>query len=258
MNICKLSNSFNLKILERQQRTKKVFVCIIIATICMILYLRERQICTKKECIFHHIQSNILKPFYMFSCPKTLLVNPGVNSTCSVLPLMVMISARPIEQRLKPIYSWRNLDLMVFNTTSLDKSAFKCSKITFSNKLFNIYLYVFASILETYPNQEDFIFVEDDAELVDGDKLKMESCVARQYQYMFYSLFRTQRQQDSCMYQHGTVAFYAKRQFINTLLDSVDARTVCSIPIDMYIAMRGPWYTTSKNIIIHNSKRFQR
>lgn len=252
-----MCNYFNFQILERPKRTKKVFVCIIMATICMLFYLHERHKCKKKECSFQHIQSNMLKPFYMFSCPKTLLINHGFNSTCSVLPLIVMISARPIEQRLKASDSWRNQDLIIFNTTTFEKSVFKCPSITFSNKLFNIYLYVFASILERFPNQEDFIIVEDDAELVDEDKMRIESCVARQYQYIFYSFFRTKSQENSCIYQHGTVAFYVKRQFINTLLDSVDARTVCSIPIDMYIAMRGPWYATRNNIIKHNSKRFQ-
>ena len=257
MNIFTLCNFFNFKTRELPQKTKKVFVCVIMATIFMILFFHEGQICSKKECPFHHIKSNMLKPFYMFSCPKTFPSNSGFYSTCSTLPLIIMISARPIEQRLKAANSWKNQDLIFFNTTTLEQSVFKCSPVTFSNKLFNIYLYVFASILEKYPNQEDFIIVEDDAELVSEDKMRIESCLARQYQYTFYSFFRTKFQEDSCMYQHGTVAFYVKRQFINTLLNNVDATTVCFIPIDMYISMRGPWYATKNNIIKHNSRRFQ-
>ena len=110
--------------------------------------------------------------------------------------------------------------------------------------------------LEKYSEQQDFIIVEDDAELVDAEQLLVESCVAREYQYTFYSLFRTDHQEDSCMYQYGMVAFYVNQQFITKFLDDVDAKTICYIPIDIYIAMHGPWYGTRNTIVKHNSTRF--
>ena len=192
----------------------------------------------------------------MFSCPKTSISNNRLDSTCSGLPIIIMINARPIEKRIISANSWRNHDLLFFNTTTLEKSVYECSEITWENNLFNIYLAVFATILEKYHKQQDFIIVEDDAELVDAKQMLVESCMARQYQYTFYSFFRTENQEDSCMYQYGMVSFYVNRQFITTFLDDVDAKTVCYIPIDMYIAMNGPWYGTRNKIIKHDSKRF--
>ena len=88
-------------------------------------------------------------------------------------------------------------------------------------------------------------------------QMQVETCLAREKGFQFYSLYLTEEQGDSCLYQRGTVAFYVNQRFIKTLLEDVKVHNkFCYIPIDMYIAMHGPWYSTRNNIIKHNSTRF--
>ena len=208
-----------------------------------------------------HLQSTILKPYFKLSCPDVTKwsrnhINKNYDLSCTVLPQIIMITARPLERRLNAFRSWSKQDLNLVNTTFLGNSSLQCSTITWSNKLFAIYLEVFSHVLWTYSNHTDFIFVEDDVHLLDADQMHVETCMARFYKYEFYSFFRTESQGDSCMYQYGTEAFYVTRKFIETILADIDTKTRCRIAIDMYIAAHGPWYATRNYLVRHNSSRF--
>ena len=251
-----------MKTIFKSKRTKKVTITISLI-LCITIILYERDVCNKNECPFHHLKSNLVKPFYKLHCPETSKwskVNRehDENTSCSNLPSIVMLNARPIEDRLNSSISWEGQDLFLVNTTNLGRSNLVCTISSWSNILFQIYLEIFDTVLKQYPEQDDFIFLEDDAELMDKDQMHVETCLARANGFQFYSLYLTEEQGNSCIYQRGTVAFYANRQFIKTLLADVKVdNKFCYIPIDMYIAMQGPWYSTRKNIIKHNSKRFK-
>ena len=204
-----------------------------------------------------------MKPYYILHCPDSsnwskINRDHVENTTCSNLPSIIMLNARPMEARLNSSQSWEGEDMFVINTTNLGRSLI-CAESSFFNILFQIYIEIFETVLKQYPEQEDFIFLEDDAELLDKEQMQVETCLARANRFQFYSLFLTEEQGNSCFYQRGTVAFYVNRNLIQTLLDDVKINNkFCFIPIDMYIAMHGPWFATRKNIIKHNSKRFKR
>ena len=260
MTVTQLCNSLKIKILRQLGWIKFVFSCILI-TAFIILWLYESDSC-KKECAFHHLKSNLLKPFYTFRCPETppkrqIDEKHNIYSACDDLPPIIMLNARPMSARLHAARSWLNQELLVINTTFMGKSIFECPETTWSNNLFNTYLKVFDYVLKTYPfNETDFIFVEDDAELLDAEQMRIDACIARVSQYKFYSFFRTPQQGNTCIYQWGTQAFYITRKLMKKVLEEVDHHTLCYIPIDMYMAMLGPWYATRSNIIKHNSLRF--
>lgn len=251
-----------MKIFFQSKHTKKVLV-VTFLILCCIAILYEHDVCRRRECPFHHLKSNLVKPFYKLHCPDSSRwskVNRehDENTSCSNLPSIVMLNARPIEARLNSSLSWEGQDMFLINTTNLGRSSLVCTESSFSNILFQIYLEIFDVVLKRYPQQDDFIFLEDDAELLDKTQMQVETCLARANGFQFYSLYLTEEQGDSCIYQRGTVAFYVNRKFIKRLLEDVRIdNKFCHIPIDMYIAMHGPWYATRKHIIKHNSKRFK-
>jgi hypothetical protein len=79
----------------------------------------------------------------------------------------------------------------------------------------------------------------------------------------FYSLYRSPLQQrrqwwwwrmnskSSCVYQHGTVAFYIRRQLMKQIVNEHMRSLFCRFPIDMYISNFGPWYATRREIVGH-------
>lgn len=250
-----------MKTFFKLKRTKTVGVTI--STILLtIVVLYERDFCNKNECPFHHLKSNLVKPLFKLYCPDTSIGSQfnrqhDENAPCFNLPSIIMLNARPIEDRLISSLSWEGQDLLLVNTTNLGRSNLGCADSSWSTILFQIYLEIFDTVLKRFPEQEDFIFLEDDAELLDKDQMQVETCLAREKGFQFYSLYLTEEQGDSCLYQRGTVAFYVNRRFIKTLLEDVKVHNkFCYIPIDMYIAMHGPWYSTRYNIIKHNSTRF--
>ena len=113
-----------------------------------------------------------------------------------------------------------------------------------------------SDVLATYPGEKDIIFVEDDALLLDPNLLIIETCMVKHYTHQIYSFFRTSRQKNTCIYQYGTVAFYASRKFIEDLT-KLDLTTICRLPIDMYIAANGPWYATKSYMVKHNDTRYR-
>ena len=211
----------------------------------------------QKESPFDHLSSLLLKPYYKLKCPK--ITNKNGNLSNCALPKIFIISARPEKEKRQAQSSWKKGQINVIDTKEIsnlitDHSI--CRKESWSNRLFSIYQRVFRDVLNKYTEDEDFIFVEDDVFLLDHKSLRRETCMAREAHLQFYSFYRPASQQ-SCLYHHGTPCFYVQRQFVEHLAKSVPVREFCRLPIDMYIASIGPWYSTTKMIVQHNTtKRF--
>ena len=121
-------------------RTKRCFL-LSLSILCIIAIVYERDVCNRKECPFHHLQSNLAKPFYKLNCPdsaKWSKVNRDhdENTSCSNLPSIVMLNARPLEARLNSSQSWEGHDMFLINTTNLGRSNLTCAVSSFANILF--------------------------------------------------------------------------------------------------------------------------
>ena len=203
----------------------------------------------QKESPFDHWKTTLLNPLFQLRCP----VSQG-TSNCSS-PKIFMISARPEHQRRSSWESWKNHGVNMIDTKRIsdlitDNSI--CKKQTWSNRLFSIYQKVFRDVLKKYTEDKDFIFVEDDVVLVDLREIMAEICMAQKLEFGFYSFYKPQSQK-SCLYHHGTLCFYISRSYLEHLAKYVDQRDFCRLPIDIYIASSGPWYSTTKIIVKHNA-----
>ena len=131
-----------------------------------------------------------------------------------------------------------------------------CREVKWEQRLFAVYQFVFAKLLTTYPDEQDFLIVEDDSVLVNPNAFVEEVCRARLTQLQFYSLYRSPlqwqgRRSVSCIYEHGTVAFYIRRPLMELIMNENRRRWFCRFPIDMYISKLGPWYATQQEIVAH-------
>ena len=134
--------------------------------------------------------------------------------------------------------------------------------LSFEGILFSVYKRIMADALIFHPNEESFIFAEDDAKLIAAEQFVKEVGVAVQKRYQFYSFFLTGKQQQkggrkepTCFYEHGTVAFLIRRRLMQAIVDA-DERVSCGrLGIDMFLASRGPWYATTKGPVVHVGKR---
>lgn len=233
---------------------KHCFIFIIFLALCSSIYLwylHMTYVRRQQESPFDHLPSLLLKPFYRLKCPK---ISDKAVSNCS-LPKIFMISARPDEERRFTQKSWKEQNIKVIDTKEIstfitDHSI--CQEETWSNRLFLIYQRVFRDVLNKYADDEDFIFIEDDVLLLDSKSFKVETCVIRNSKLEFYS-FHNAPSQQSCLYHHGTLSFYTSRTFLEHLAKSVPVRELCRLPIDIYIASTGPWFSTLTRIVRHNA-----
>ena len=143
------------------------------------------------------------------------------------------------------------------------KYANSCRKIKWEHRLFAVYQSIFADLLLTYPTDAGFVIVEDDAILKNTHLFVQEVCDAQRYRLGFYSLYRSPLQHHggwtrggysppSCVYLHGTVAFYVRRSIMETIVNERRRAYFCRFPIDMYISKLGPWYSTREEIVGHS------
>lgn len=150
-------------------------------------------------------------------------------------------------------------ETMNITTDVVSKNQHMCRSMKWEHRLFAVYQTVFGNLLSSYPGEEDFVIVEDDAILVDTEALVQEICQARLHKMQFYSLYRSPLQQGrssvSCIYQHGTVAFYIRRPMMEKVMNENRRRWFCRFPIDMYISRSGPWYATRREIVGHLNGR---
>lgn len=140
---------------------------------------------------------------------------------------------------------------------------FLCRKIKWEQRLFYVYQHIFSELLATYPNDDGFVVIEDDATLLNPNALVDEVCNVhvRHQKIQFYSLYRSPIQQrqwwwrmsskPSCVYRHGTVAFYIRRQLMEQIVNEHRRSLFCRFPIDMYISKFGPWYATRREVVGH-------
>jgi len=140
---------------------------------------------------------------------------------------------------------------------STKQKQYLCRKIKWEHRLLHVYQTVFASLLETYPNDTGFVIVEDDAILMSPQAFAKEVCGAHHLRLGFYSLYRSPLQKkdkssiSSCMYKHGTVAFYIRRSTMEQIVNEQRRSQFCRFPIDIYISKLGPWYSTRREIVGH-------
>jgi hypothetical protein len=140
-----------------------------------------------------------------------------------------------------------------------------CQKIKWEHRLFAVYQSIFINLLVTYPNDSGFIIIEDDAILHNPSYFRRDVCYAQHHEIDFYSLYRSPIQlrkrwmswwkSASCIYQHGTVAFYIRRSIMEKIVNEHRQNYFCRFPIDMYISKLGPWYATQREIVGHSNMR---
>lgn len=205
-----------------------------------------------------HAISNSLKSFYNLKCP-----NVGIDLGCTKRPKVYIINGRPDAERPKAANdTWSSLpndwQVEIVKTESYLKAVkaqpSPCYRPRWRSNLFRVYQLIFADILERFPEDKGFIFVEDDAELVDLGVFEREVCHVQAEGWPFYSFFLTSSQRGRCLYEHGTVTFYATADFLRRLRNETDE--VCRLPIDMFISSIGPWYATKELIVKHLGKRY--
>lgn len=146
-----------------------------------------------------------------------------------------------------------------------------CRKIKWEHRLFAVYQYIFTNLLVTHPDDSGFVIIEDDAILQNVNYFRQDVCYAKQRKLDFYSLYRSPVQLRkrwrswwkqhsssssssslSCIYQHGTVAFYIRRTMMEKIVNEHRRNYFCRYPIDMYISKHGPWYATRREIVGHS------
>ena len=152
----------------------------------------------------------------------------------------------------------KNRNDMNTNSTieSTEQKHFLCRKMKWEHRLFAVYQSVFANLLAIYPNDTGFVIVEDDAVLKNPNAFVQEVCNAHYLQLGFYSLYRSPlqtkgRSYSSCIYIHGTVAFYIQKSIMEKIVNERRRGHFCRFPIDMYISKLGPWYATRRDIVGH-------
>ena len=232
-------------------------VLLVVVALLRLFYLRSvhlRHVQELSASPFDNAKAVMIYPLYWLSCPKRRIE----DQTCKI-DRVIMLSARPKSRTARTRSSWRAFPLDVVDTLPLSyaqRSGGVCPEMKWQNVLFGVYQMVMRESLERHPNQQYFLFAEDDAFLEDSWLLKKDYCMAKRLGLRFYSFFKPKAQQDSCIYQHGTVAFMISRDFMEEII-SVDTSISCRLPIDMYIVSRGPWYATVSSVVKHTSARFR-
>ena len=145
---------------------------------------------------------------------------------------------------------------LLYTSKKTTQKQFLCRKIKWEHRLFAVYQSVFSNLLATYPDNDGFVVVEDDAVLKNPHAFAQEVCHAHNLQLGFYSLYRSPlqwkgRRSSSCVYLHGTVAFYIRRSMMEQIVNERRRGWFCRFPIDMYISKIGPWYATKRSIVGH-------
>lgn len=142
-----------------------------------------------------------------------------------------------------------------------NRNNFLCRKMKWEHRLFAVYQTIFSHLLASYPNDSGFVVIEDDAVLNQTEAFLEEVCNARNENMEFYSLYQSPKQwrgvrrHPSCIYIHGTVAFYIQRTFMQKIINERRREWFCRFPIDMYISIMGPWYATTREIVGHSGAR---
>jgi hypothetical protein len=178
----------------------------------------------------------------------------------------------------------------LFNTTDFSRhyKNTKCARLTFASRLFAVYQHVLTRLLS--PSSEyatpprHFVILEDDVVLLDPTRFLAELKWAIDNDVGFYSFqlllpeylaaakdqpsttfnaslldanldtTLSSLRHRSCVYQFSTTAQVFSRRLAQQIIDA-DTDSFCRLPIDMYIARAGPWYSTVHAVTRHVGKR---
>ncbi|CEM03405.1 unnamed protein product [Vitrella brassicaformis CCMP3155] len=229
------------------------WLCLCTGVLALSAFLMHRRAqINERHSPLDFIKAHMLMPFYAMQCPAS---SSAMSASCA-MPRVFIISARPEDdaRRIRSRPSWASrFDMTIINTTapSLEYNRrSKCRTITFGNRLFYTYQSVFRRVLANY-SDPGFIFIEDDVELADAESFRKEAYQAAQDRRPFYSLWRASPvSQPTCIYAHGTCAFYVTRGMMQQLI-AAPMDVQCRLPIDIYIASTGPWYSTQEQCVTH-------
>jgi len=166
-----------------------------------------------------------------------------------------MLSARPRDFVEPVLESWKDINISLMNTSdfSVSYQNTACLQLTFKGRLFAVYQHVIRQILSKTNDISHVVILEDDAKLLDKMAFLSELKWAVENNQEYYSFMRSAT--SGCLYSHGAVAQVFGKSFLQEILEA-DNATSCRLPIDMYIAKRGPWFETQRNIIQHIGKRY--
>lgn len=224
-----------------------------------------------------HWASSVQKPWYALTCPKFSSLGRDSDPDPTLLdPIPIwMISARPFSQVASVLSSWteQGFNVELVNTTEWSTNHAKaeavesCQRPSFGARLFSVYRRAlserFLSNASTTARYTHAVLLEDDARLVDGTALRRELGWAVSHNVDYYSFFAVGSDDNdattapirSCVYDHGTVAQVLSRRFAERLVHHVDRKSLCRLPIDLWIAKHGPWYVTRQKLVEHVGTR---
>lgn len=199
------------------------------------------------------------------------------SGKCSFPRVFMLRGRSPEEVRQDVVHSWAPFNPL--NLPAREKSREMvdvpgCEESTWGNRLFAVYLEFFREILRDYPSEESFVFVEDDAVLLDAHAFRTSVCDQQQIvgvdteqhsmnnsfvtgwrgglsgnRMHFFSFFRDKEMdtpKEDCSYHYGTQAFLVNREMMQHLI-SLTAFNRCRIPIDLHL-VRTPCPDLSPNV----------
>jgi hypothetical protein len=171
----------------------------------------------------------------------------------------------------------------------------KCAQLTFASRLFAVYQHVLTRLLNSSSEHSTtaprhFVVLEDDVVLLDATRFLAELKWAMDHDVGFYSFqlllpeyleaaastkqvgptlthsnaslrganletsSSSSSRQRSCVYQFSTTAQVISRRLAQQIVHA-DTDSFCRLPIDMYIARAGPWYSTVHAVTRHVGQR---
>lgn len=136
-----------------------------------------------------------------------------------------MISARSEVARNQVLPSWNEENVTVIDTVNISINARErlvhhpCKESKRMNRpyvIFSAYQQVFKDILH-FNSDTFFVFVEDDALLLDSKEFRNEICMAKHNEFQFYSLWDAPANHRTCFYYYSTTAFIISRMYMEKL-----------------------------------------
>lgn len=243
----------------------------------VVLVWNQQAVWQQREAPLDHAIAAVQKPFWAWTCPVIPdtamdVLQAHTNTTTRRVPI-AMISARDMTI-VQPVYdTWNNnsilQDIPLFlhpvqlkNTSEFSRTYVntRCQSATFASRLFAVYQHVIAELLHDFPQTRHFILVEDDTVLINATRFVQEVHWAVDVADVdFYSInpFATNNPSlspSSCVYEFSTTAQIMSRTIMTRILEA-DTDSFCRLPIDMFLARAGPWYTSVRPITKHQAKR---
>eukprot|EP00122_Pirum_gemmata_P004064 Pgem_evm1s3686 len=166
-----------------------------------------------------------------------------------------------MEEKQRAHKTWADKDVEIVDSKAIsleiiEQDVCKPQQLLHHNLVMNTFVEVFKRMLVKYPNDQSFIFLEDDAMCLDYNQFKKELCVAQDLKLSFYSFYKVSTE-SSCLYEWGLQSFYITRQLTMKFANSNKAIR-CRMENDMLISSWGPFYATTNYIVGHYAKGFQR